>query len=130
MCTTPNRLTKCSECGSRRLVINIYRGLFCPIIRRIAFCPQSSHCSISIAFFKLDFSDIVSSDGKILIQRSLLKKMLTDTRGSYARVHMCRSLCSDTLFFLVLRIFWEEQLVEQFWYFNFSLYLVVFWAEQ
>ena len=33
-------------------------------------------------------------------------------------------------FFLVLRIFWEEQLAEQFWYFNFSLYLVVFWAEQ
>ena len=33
-------------------------------------------------------------------------------------------------FFLVLRIFWEEQLEEQFWYFNFSLYLVVFWAEQ
>ena len=29
-------------------------------------------------------------------------------------------------FFLVLRIFWEEQLAEQFWYFNFSLYLVVF----
>ena len=24
-------------------------------------------------------------------------------------------------FFLVLRIFWEEQLAEQFWYFNFSL---------
>ena len=33
-------------------------------------------------------------------------------------------------FFLVLRIFWEEQLAEQFWYFNFSSYLVVFWAEQ
>ena len=33
-------------------------------------------------------------------------------------------------FFLVLRIFWEEQLAEQFWYFNFSLYSVVFWAEQ
>ena len=29
-------------------------------------------------------------------------------------------------FFLVLRIFLEEQLAEQFWYFNFSLYLVVF----
>ena len=33
-------------------------------------------------------------------------------------------------FFLVLKIFWEEQLAEQFWYFNFSLYLVIFWAEQ
>ena len=33
-------------------------------------------------------------------------------------------------FFLVLKIFWEEQLAEQFWYFNFSLYLVVFWAQQ
>ena len=33
-------------------------------------------------------------------------------------------------FFLVLRIFWEEQLAEQFWYFNFSLYLVIFRAEQ
>ena len=33
-------------------------------------------------------------------------------------------------FFLVLRIFWKEQLAEQFWYFNFSLYLVVFWEEQ
>ena len=44
---------------------------------------------------------------------------------------MCRSICSDTgCFFLVLRIFWEEQLAEQFWYFNFSFYLVVFWAEQ
>ena len=31
---------------------------------------------------------------------------------------------------LLVRIFWEEQLAEQFWYFNFSLYLVVFWAEQ
>ena len=29
-------------------------------------------------------------------------------------------------FFLVLRIIWEEQLAEQFWYFNLSLYLVVF----
>jgi len=29
-------------------------------------------------------------------------------------------------FFLVLGIFWEEQSAEQFWYFNFSLYLVVF----
>ena len=33
-------------------------------------------------------------------------------------------------FFLVLKIFWEEQLAEQLWYLNFSLYLVVFWAEQ
>ena len=39
---------KCSECGSRRLeintvlssVINIYWGLFCPMFRRIASCPQ------------------------------------------------------------------------------------------
>ena len=33
-------------------------------------------------------------------------------------------------FFHVLRIFREEQLAEQFWYFNFSLYLAVLWAEQ
>ena len=32
------------------------------------------------------------------VQRSLLKKALTDTRGRDARTHMCRSLCSDTLF--------------------------------
>ena len=80
-------------------VINIYWGLFCPMFRRIAFCPQSSRRSISIAFFKLDFSDIVSSDGKILIQRSLLRKTFTDPRGRDARIHMCRSLCFDTLFF-------------------------------
>ena len=109
-----NRLTKCSACGLRRLeintalsfVINIYRGLFCPMFRRIVSCPQSS------------------------VQRSLLKKTLTGTQGRGARIHMSPSLCSDALFFLVLRIFWEEQLAEQFWYFNFSLYLVVFWAEQ
>ena len=43
-----NRLTRCSACGSRRLeintalssVINIYWGLFCPMFRRIASCPQ------------------------------------------------------------------------------------------
>ena len=48
-----NRLTKCSACGSRRLeintalssVINIYWGLFCPMFRRIASCPQSSRRS-------------------------------------------------------------------------------------
>ena len=44
---------------------------------------------------------------------------------------------SNTLFFLVkiywgltLRTFWEEQLVDQCRYFNFSLYLVIFRAEQ
>ena len=62
------------------------------------------------------------------VQRSLLKKTLTDTRGRNARIHMCHSLCSDTFF--VLCTFSEEQLAEQFWYFNFSLNLVVFWAEQ
>ena len=33
------------------------------------------------------------------VQRSLLKKTLTDTRGRDARIHMCRRVCSDTLFF-------------------------------
>ena len=33
-------------------------------------------------------------------------------------------------FFLVLRIFWADQLADQFRYFNFSLYLVIFWADQ
>ena len=73
--------------NNRNPCINIYWGLFCPMFRRIAPCPQSS------------------------VQRSLLKKTLTDTRGRDARIHMCRSLCSDTLFFfLYLENFGWEQL--------------------
>ena len=44
---------------------------------------------------------------------------------------------SNTLTFIVkicwgltLKTFWEEQLAEQFGYFNFSLYLVIFRAEE
>ena len=56
---------------------------------------------------------------------------LGETREAEMHKYTCAVVSVLILcFFLVLRTFWEEQLAEQFWYFNFSLYLVVFWAEQ
>ena len=99
-----NRLTKCSACGSRRIdinsalssIINIYWGLFCPIFRQIASCPQSS-----VHYWK--------------------------KRWPSHEVEMHEYTCAVVYvlilcFFHVLRIYWEEQLAEQFWYLNFSLY--------
>ena len=63
------------------------------------------------------------------VQRTLLLKLIkTSSQPNKSSNTPCRqdspSVVSVLIlcFFLVLRIFWEEQLAEQFWYFNFSLY--------
>ena len=89
------------------------------------------HCGDSPLVWKLGIkSNLLLLSREVVYSVHYWKKCLL-TREVEMHEYTCAVVSVLILcFFLVLRIFWEEQLAEQFWYFNFSLYLVVFWAEQ
>ena len=89
------------------------------------------HCGDSPLVWKLGIkSNLLLLSREVVYSVHYWRKCLL-TREVEMHEYTCAVVSVLILcFFLVLRIFWEEQLAEQFWYLNFSLCLVVFWAEQ
>ena len=87
------------------------------------FCVITAKYTVNCQIFALNLKNLHRPK---IIYTNIFVGFVTNMRYGSSCSSSASSVSIFGFFFLELRIFWKEQLAEQFCYFNFSLYRVVF----